>query len=170
MSWQSKIYHKYRLDEKGVKIIADHTGLLVHSSFLDYLKNEHKSYVVADSAPGMVDHLSNEELVILANKVEIPSFIENQHETYNFHFTDIPVNGDPNILAKITTKDIVKILSFVDTTGRTKPINSSNLHTLLEQARRQKKRILKSTLKKIMLCTSGKRILNQAKPLWDMIV
>lgn len=114
MGWQSKIYHKYRFDERGVKIVSDFTGLLSHPSFLQFLDKEKKPWLIVESIPEILDKQSIAELIIIGHNLQVPTFISSRTETINFRFSDIPVNGNAGILAPLSTDDIVALLNYVD--------------------------------------------------------
>lgn len=134
MSWQSKIYHKYRFDEKGVKIVSDFTGLLSHPSFLQFLDQEKKPWLIAESIPGILDQQSASELIILIKSIQIPAFITSRTETINFRFSDIPVNGNASILAPLSTDDIVALLDYVDEKAPHFYCTDSELQIILNEA------------------------------------
>ncbi len=66
MSWQSNIFYRYRLDEKGVTILSDHTGILGQSAFLNFLAERGKPYLIANSIADLIGKLNAPDLVIIA--------------------------------------------------------------------------------------------------------
>jgi hypothetical protein len=113
MSWQYNIFNKYNLEEKGVKIISDYTGVLLYSSFLNFLSEEEKPYFIATSIPEMLDQQNKADLVILCEKLEMPSFIINKTETFVFRLSDIPFNGNTQLLADHSPEEMVSVFEYL---------------------------------------------------------
>ncbi len=112
MTWQQRIINKYNLSENSVKIISDDTGILLHPSFLKFLSEMKKKWVIAKTIPDILTNQNKDDLVILCNKLKIPSFISNKTDTFYFRYSDIPFNGDTSVLSKFSTKDIIDILDY----------------------------------------------------------
>jgi hypothetical protein len=136
MSWQSKIYHKYRLDEPVAKIISDFTGLLLSASFLEYLSAEHKSFAIANSVSEVMKSLPTVDVVILGNKLDIPSFISNKNDVYCFRLSDIPVNGDKNQLESYSLDELIALLDYIDAKQPHIILSESNQRELLQESRK----------------------------------
>jgi hypothetical protein len=134
MSWQSKIYHKYRLDEPVAKIISDFTGLLLSESFLEYLSGEHKSFTVANSVLEVMKSLPAVDIVILGNQLDIPSFISNKNDVYYFSYSDLPLNGETNQLRNVSINELIALLEYVDTNQPHLILSANNRTELLEIA------------------------------------
>ncbi|MCF8360332.1 MAG: PglZ domain-containing protein [Prolixibacteraceae bacterium] len=134
MSWQSKIYYKYRLDEPVVKIVSDNTGLLISDSFLSFLISEHKSYAIINSASEIIKELSKVEIVILGYKLTVPKFIKDKNEVFEFSYSDIPVNGTPKLLSNISVSELINLLDYIDAEDLHAGITETNLSGLLDKA------------------------------------
>ncbi len=134
MSWQSKIYYKYRLDEPVVKIVSDFTGLLISESFLSFLISKHKSYVIINAASEIIKELSKVEIVILGHKLSIPKFIKDKNEVFEFNYTDIPVNGTQKLLSKLPINDLIALLDYIDSEDIHTGITENNLSDLINKA------------------------------------
>jgi hypothetical protein len=113
MSWQYNIFNKYNLEEKGVKIISDFTDVLLHPSFLNFLSEQEKPYFIASSIPDMLDKLNHADIVILCEKLDIPSFISNKTETFVFRLVDIPFNGNTQLLADHSPEEMVSVFEYL---------------------------------------------------------
>lgn len=138
MSWQSKIYHKYRLDEPVAKIISDFTGLLLSKTFLEYLNEEHKTFAVVNSVSDIMKSLSQGDIIILANQLDIPTFIRNKNDVIYFRHSDIPVNGDKMLLENHSTDKKISLLEYI---GKENPhiiLSENNVDELLKNASKQK--------------------------------
>jgi hypothetical protein len=114
MSWQSRIYHKYRLDEQGLKILSDFTGLLVHPAFIKFLADEKKPVIIARNITEILNNQRDQNLIILCLKYQIPSFISLKTEVIYFDFSDIPVNGHPGLFKDISPDSLVPVLDYLD--------------------------------------------------------
>ncbi|HPR33284.1 MAG TPA: PglZ domain-containing protein [Prolixibacteraceae bacterium] len=134
MSWQSKIYYKYRLDEPVAKIISDDTGLLLSEPFLQYLTEEQKTFAVANSVSELMKSLSEPGIVILANQLNIPAFISNKNDVFYFRYPDIPVNGDKKLLEDLSIDELIALLDFVDAEQPHVILSIINLMDFLEKA------------------------------------
>lgn len=166
MSWQSKIYYKYRLDEPVAKIISDDTGLLISGSFLQYLAEEQKTFAVANSVSELMKSLSESSIVILANQLDIPAFISNKNDVFYFKHSDIPVNGDKKLLENISPAELIALLDYVDGEQPHVIISENNLKDLLEKANKQAAlKQLDNICKKIVSITASELNLGRVKEL-----
>lgn len=134
MSWKSKIYHKYRLDEPVAKIISDFTGLLLSKPFLKYLSEESKTFAVANSVSEVMKSLSAVDIVILGNQLDIPSFISNKNDVYYFRLTDLPINGESKHLKDLSLDDLISLLEYVDDKQPHVILSKNNRKKLLQKA------------------------------------
>jgi hypothetical protein len=170
MSWQSKIYYKYRLDEPVAKIVSDYTGLLLSEQFLQYLSEEQKTFAVANSVSELMKSLSEPDIVILANQLHIPAFISNKNDVFYFQHADIPVNGDKKLLESISTLDLIALLDYVDAEQPHIILSENNLKDLLAKANKQAAlKQLYNIYKKIISITASELNLGRIKelgPLW----
>lgn len=134
MSWQSRIYNKYRIDESITKIITDYTGLLLSSEFLDFLTLENKQYIIAKSISEIINSPSEDDKIIIGAHLNIPSFIKRQVDTYAFRFEDIPFNGSTSLLSDLDTKQIVTFLEYLDKENPHVSLNPRNYKELTDAA------------------------------------
>jgi len=159
--WQSKIYYKYRLEEKEVKIISDYTGILSHTSFLNFLSEKEKSYHIAYSIPDILDKQKDADIVIFGNKLEIPSFISNKTETFSFCFSDIPFNGDTQLLSKFCVDEIISIFEYLQDNDPHFVFSEYRLKGLFKKAKEYaSKKGLKAFRKTIQIIIEQKPALN----------
>lgn len=135
MSWQAKIFNKYRLFEKDVKIISDFTGLLVHPSFLKFLKLKEKLYTIVKSAPEILEKHKEADGLIIADKVNIPAFIRNKNEVVDFHFSSVPLNGNPQLLSAYSPDEIIELLNILEETLPHAVISEQLMNEVIPQAR-----------------------------------
>jgi hypothetical protein len=152
MSWQSNIVYRYRLDEKGVTILSDHTGILVQPAFLNFLAGRGKPYLIATSGAALLGNLNAPDLVIIGQKLEIPAFISNKTESHIFRYSNIPANGNTQIFEKLRAVESVQLLEFLDRTNPHQVLSSIQLPELLKLARQQaEKKELQELMAKIPL-------------------
>lgn len=134
MSWQSRIYNKYRLDEPIIKIISDFTGLLLSHDFLEFLIQENRKYIIAKSIPEIINSQSEDDRLIITAQLNIPSFLKKQVDTYTFRFEDIPFNGSTNLLSNFETKEIISILEYLDAENPHFSLTQKNYKELADAA------------------------------------
>lgn len=134
MSWQSKIFYRYRLDEPVAKIISDFTGLLLSKPFLEYLSEEHKTYAVANSVSEVIKSLSVVDIVIITKQLDIPTFISNKNDVFYFRHSEIPVNGDKKKLENLSSDILIALLDYIDAIQPHMIISENNYCELLEKA------------------------------------
>jgi hypothetical protein len=132
LSWQSKIYHKFRLDESVVKIISDHTGLITDRLFFDFLEQENKDFLVTNTVPELLEALKYHNKLLICNRLDIPSFINKKVEVINFRFDSIPISGNPRLLEKKTKNEVIAILDFIENT----PLREDNIESICREAKR----------------------------------
>lgn len=137
MSWQSKIYHKYRIDEPVAKIISDFTGLLMSKPFLSYLSEERKTFAVANSVSEVMKSLSVVDIVILGNQLNVPAFISNKNDVYCFRLSDLPINGESEQLKDLSLDELISLLEYVDDKQPHVILSKNNSKKLLQKAKQQ---------------------------------
>lgn len=135
MSWQAKIFNKYRLFEKGVKIISDFTGLLVHPEFLNFLSRENKLVVIVYSAPEILEKQHVTDCLIIGNKINVPSFIRNKNEVIDFNFSSVPLNGNTQLLSGYSPDEIIELLKFLEETQPHVVISEQVLNEVMPQVK-----------------------------------
>ena len=114
MNWQTKIFNKYRLYEKGIKIFYVYTGLLFDPELSDFLLQENKSVILVNSAPEILENLDVTDKIIIGNNFNVPVFIRNKNEVFDFRYSNIPVNGNTDLLSGLTINELVGLLAYVE--------------------------------------------------------
>jgi len=137
MSWQAKIFNKYRLYEKGVKIISDFTGLLSHPEFLHFLAQENKKYAVVKSSPEILDYQKEQDTIIIGQNLKVPAFISNKNEVIAFHFSDIPYNGNTRLLSAYPVEEAAGLLTWLDKNLPHEVISKQVLEEIILLVRKQ---------------------------------
>lgn len=137
MSWQAKIFNKYRLYEKGLKVISDHTGLLNYPDFLKFLSQENKKYSFVESPPEILDYQKKPDILIIGHNLKIPAFISKKNEVIDFNFKDIPYNGNTQLLYAYSVKEAAGILTWLDENRPHEIISKSTLEEIIPLVRKQ---------------------------------
>jgi hypothetical protein len=137
MSWQAKIYNKYRLYEKGLKVISDHTGLLNHPDFFSFLVQESKKYAFVKSPPEILDYQKEPDILIIGHNLKIPAFINKKNEVIDFHFKDIPYNGNTQLLSAYSVKEAAGILTWLDENRPHEVVSKQILEEIIPLVRKQ---------------------------------
>jgi hypothetical protein len=137
MSWQAKIFNKYRLFEKGVKIISDFTGLLVHPEFLNFLSQENKPVAIVNSAPEILEKQNVSDNLIIGYKINVPAFIRNKNEVIVFNCSSIPLNGNTQLLSGYSTDEIIELLNFLEETQPHAVISEQLLNEVMPLVRKR---------------------------------
>jgi hypothetical protein len=169
MSWQSKIYYKYRLDEPVPKIISDFTGLMFSNPFLGYLSEEGKTFTVVNSVSEIIKSLSSNDIIIIANRLNVPAFISNKNDVYYFNYSEIPVNGDKMLLERLSPSELIVLLDFVDEEQPHIILSANTLKDLLEKAsNKAAHKQLDNIYEKIISITASELNLNRIKELGQL--
>jgi hypothetical protein len=137
MSWQTKIFNKYRLYEKGIKIISDCTGLLNHPVFIDFLSQENKTYAIVKSSPEILDYQKETDTLIIGYNLKVPSFITDKYEVINFHFSDIPYNGNTQLLSSYPLEEATGILTWLDENSPHEVISPQLLEEIMLEVKKR---------------------------------
>lgn len=137
MSWQAKIFNKYRLYEKGLKVISDNTGLLNHPEFLSFLTQENKKFAIIQSPPEILDYQKEPDILIIGHNLKIPVFISKKNEVIDFHFKDIPYNGNTQLLSAYSVEEAAGILTWLDENRPHEVISKQILEEILPLVRKQ---------------------------------
>lgn len=163
MLWQDAIHTALSLDDGQPKVISDNTGILLHDSFTSYLQTHGISFQLCRTVADMLP-LSNqsEPQIILTTIEKVPAFICNDRECKSFHFKDLPINGDAfKSLNQYSTEQVFQLLEVVYLTDRHKPVNQSNIDTLLAKANRlQAKKQFSSLLEQLNQFTKEEPSIN----------
>ena len=139
MSWQAKIFIKYRLFEKGVKIISDYTGLLVHPEFLNFLAQENKPVAFVNSAPEILENMNVSDCLIIGIKIHVPAFISNKNEVIVFNYSNIPLNGNTQLLSAYSPIENIELLNYLQIKQPHAVISEQLLTELIPQVRERVK-------------------------------
>lgn len=137
MNWQIKISNKYRLFEKGVKIISDYTGLLIHPEFLYFLAQKNKPVAIVNSVPEILDNQNVSDCLIIGYKLNIPTFISAKKEVIAFNYSNIPLNGNTQLLSVYSPEEIIELLNYLEHTQPHAVITDQLLNEVMPKMRKR---------------------------------
>ena len=138
MLWQDAIHTALSLDDGRPKVISDRTGVLLDDQFRSYLKELDISFQLCHSVADMLPLSNKKEPMLILTAIEkIPAFICNDRECKNFHFKDLPINGDAyKALDKYSAGQVILLLEVVYLMDRHTPISKGDIDLLLVKAKR----------------------------------
>jgi hypothetical protein len=136
MQWQLAIHTKLNLDEGSPKVITDHTDILFSASFLDWLKDSNISFGMANTTAELIAECSNSSnSLVLTTKSDVPAFISNKRKHIQFHYTDIPLNGNAHKAFKtIETAELISLLEVVFAFNQHQVVSEADITSLLLKA------------------------------------
>lgn len=138
MLWQDAIHTALSLDDGQPKVISDHTGVLLHNSFISYLQSHGISFQLCHTVADMLT-LSNkaEPQIILTTVEKVPAFICNDRECKTYYFKDLPINGDAyKAFSQYKKEQVIQLLEVVYLIDRHTPVNQNDIDTLLAKINR----------------------------------
>lgn len=117
---------KIRKNQK--RIILDKTGVLLHASFLKYLKAKEIDFVILNSLPDiLVEAGSNDYGIVLSLFRELPSSLSNKIDVTAFDYNLLPIDIEYPLALSLSTDNLIALLCFYNDSGRTSLITESNI-------------------------------------------
>ena len=135
MSWQSIVYNRLNIRKNQGKIILDKTGVLLHESFLEYLKAKEINFVILNSLPDILVKTASKNFgIVLSSYQELPANLSKKIDVTLYDYNLLPVDIDYSLVQSLDIYNLIALLGFHNDTGRSKLITKSNIQQELEES------------------------------------
>lgn len=159
MSWQRTVYNRLKIRKNQKRIILDNTGVLLHESFLEYLKTKEINFVISNSLQEILVMAGlNNFGIVLSLYMELPTSLSNKIDVIVYDYGLMSIDIEYPLAQSINTDDLISLLCFYNDSGRTNLITESNIQNELIASKRHQNQILCATLKDKILNLSQSAI------------
>jgi len=133
LTWQENIINRLNLREKSNKIILDKIGILICNSFTDFLDKVGLKYAIVENVSQILNTLQLKN-IILSSYFPLPAYLNKKAEIIEFNYNFLPIDVDPNVLPKLSTKQLENLLDYQLTSKDLRLIQTSNYQQILVKA------------------------------------
>jgi len=148
LSWQSTVYNRLKIGKNQKRIILDKTGVLLHESFLEYLKAKEIRFEISNSLPEiLVEAGSNDFGIVLSLYRELPTSLSNKIDVTVYDYSLFPIDIEYPLAQSLSTDNLIALLCFYSDSGRTNLITESNIKNELVASEKHQKEINCAALK-----------------------
>jgi len=142
LSWQSTVYNRLKIGKNQKRIILDKTGVLLHESFLEYLKAKEIRFEISNSLPEiLVEAGSNDFGIVLSLYRELPTSLSNKIDVTVYDYSLFPIDIEYPLAQSLSTDNLIALLCFYSDSGRTNLITESNIKNELVASEKHQKEI-----------------------------
>ncbi|NLE00372.1 MAG: PglZ domain-containing protein [Fibrobacter sp.] len=130
MVWQEKILSRISYERNCPRLVADNTGVLLSAAFTGFLEKRAIPFTIANNHQELLS--ASTDLIITALKT-IPTFIVRKRVFIEFTFAFLPIDGNTQILKRLSLENLVEILDYSDTHS-IQYISAANVDGIVDMA------------------------------------
>jgi hypothetical protein len=159
MSWQELIYSRLNHHEGYTKLILDKTGILLHASFLEYIKSITDQVRTAHSLSDILVMIKQPGNFVISPLIDLPSYLDEKVDTIIFDYNHLPIDIDYCLAQTLKMDECISLLSYLVDSNNFCLIDTLNISQLLDAAHSHEKQQKVMILAEILNATT-KRIEN----------
>ncbi len=134
ITWQELVLNRLNIGPRTSTIVIDYIGLLRDQSFISYLNSKTINFFIAEDIQDVLNNIKTTQLIIVAPKVNLPSYLEKHATIIHFDYHKLPIEIEPEVLSLLSLKQLSLIISYLNAIGSLKLVHKNNYKNILENA------------------------------------